>query len=54
MPKSDTAVATIGIDPGKNTLHLVSLDARGGIVAREKVARARIVPRLASVPPCQR
>ena len=23
MPKSNTAVATIGIDPGKNTLHLV-------------------------------
>jgi len=23
------AVVTIGIDPGKNTLHLVGLDARG-------------------------
>ena len=52
MPKSYTAVATIGIDPGKNTLHLVGLDARGGIVLREKVARARIVSRLANVPPC--
>ena len=52
MPKSNTAVATIGIDPGKNTLHLVGLDARGGIVLREKVARARIVSRLANVPPC--
>jgi hypothetical protein len=31
MPrKFDTAVVTIGIDPGKNTLHLVGLDARGG------------------------
>jgi hypothetical protein len=40
MPKSNTAVVTIGIDPGKNTLHLVGLDARGGIVLREKVARA--------------
>src|ERR1700740_1081381 len=53
MPrKSNTAVVTIGIDPGKNTLHLVGLDARGGIVLREKVARARIVSRLANVPPC--
>jgi transposase len=52
MPKSSTAVVTIGIDPGKNTLHLVGLDARGGIVLREKVARARIVSRLANVPPC--
>jgi hypothetical protein len=39
MPrKFDTAVVTIGIDPGKNTLHLVGLDARGEIVLREKVA----------------
>src|ERR1700756_5068218 len=52
MPKSNTAVVTIGIDPGKNTLHLIGLDARGGIVLREKVARARIVSRLAHVPPC--
>jgi transposase len=52
MPKSNTAVVTIGIDPGKNTLHLIGLDARGGIVLREKMARARIVSRLANVPPC--
>ena len=52
MPKCNIAVATIGIDPGKNTLHLVGLDARGGIVLREKVARARIVSWLANVPPC--
>src|SRR6201997_4415473 len=52
MPKSNTAVATIGIDPGKNTLHLVGLDARGGIVLREKVARAGIVSRLSNVAPC--
>jgi hypothetical protein len=53
MPrKSNTAVVTIGIDPGKNTLHLVGLDARGGIVLREKVARARIISWLANVPRC--
>jgi hypothetical protein len=52
MPrKFDTAVVTIGIDPGKNT-HLVGLDARGEIVLREKVARTKIVSRLANVPPC--
>ena len=39
MPRNfDTAVVTIGIDPGKNTLHLVGLDARGEIVLRDKVA----------------
>jgi transposase len=50
--KSNPAVVCIGIDPGKNTLHLVGLDARGAIVLREKVARSKIVSRLANVPPC--
>ena len=50
MPRNfDTAVVTIGIDPGKNTLHLVGLDARGEIVLREKVARTKIVSRLANI-----
>ena len=32
MPRRTNAPAiTIGIDSGKNTLHLVGLDARGGI-----------------------
>ena len=52
MPKSNTAVATIGIDPGKNTLHLVGLDARGGIVLREKVARPHSETTAPLVAPC--
>ena len=40
--KSATTVAhTIGIDTGKNTLHLIGLDDRGAIVLREKIARGR-------------
>ena len=27
--KSNATAVTIGIDPGKNTLHLIGLDARG-------------------------
>ena len=51
--KTDTVVAcTIGIDTGKNTLHLISLDDRGAIVLREKLTRGRIVARLANVPQC--
>ena len=34
LRKFNTAIVTIGIDPGKNTLHLVGLDARGEIVLR--------------------
>jgi transposase len=47
-----STIATIGIDPGKNTMHLVGLDTGGAIVLREKVARDKVVARLANVPPC--
>src|SRR5258705_4166084 len=53
MSKKTAAVArTIGIDTGKNTLHLIGLDDKGAIVLREKVARGRITARLANVPGC--
>src|SRR6266700_7279157 len=44
--------STIGIDTGKNTLHLIGLDDQGTIVLREKLSRSRIVSRLANVPRC--
>jgi hypothetical protein len=46
---SAIAVTSIGIDTGKNTLHLIGLDEHGGIVLREKLARGRIRTRLAPV-----
>ena len=49
---SATFVPTIGIDTGKNTLHLIGLDDKGAIVLREKIARGRIAARLANVPRC--
>ena len=54
MPKRTNAVAvsTIGIDTGKNTLHMIGLDEKGEIVLREKVSRSRIAARLVNVPPC--
>ena len=45
-----TVAHTIGIDTGKNTLHLVGLDDKRAIVLREKVARDRITVRLANMP----
>lgn len=45
-------VTTIGIDMGKNTLHMVGLDTLGAIVLRERVSRGRITSRLANLPPC--
>ena len=54
MSRTTSAVAgsTIGIDTGKNTLHLIGLDEQGMIVLREKLARGRIGGRLANVPAC--
>ena len=54
MPfKTDAVVAhTIGIDTGKNTLHLIGLDEKGAIVLREKLSRGRIAARLVNVPKC--
>jgi transposase len=37
-----TFAHTIGIDTGKNTVHLIGLDDKGAIVLREKIARGRI------------
>ena len=54
MPRTSAvhAVTTIGIDMGKNTLHMIGLDTRGGIVLREKVSRGRITSKLANLPRC--
>ena len=46
------AVTAIGIDMGKNILHMVGLDSRGAIVLREKVSRGRVASRLANLQPC--
>src|SRR6478735_7077747 len=51
--KKDVAVVrTIGIDTGKNTLHMIGLNEKGAIVLREKFSRDRIAARLVNIPPC--
>ena len=54
MPRTTTfhSMTTIGIDMGKNTLHMIGLDSCGAIVLREKVSRGRIASRFANLPPC--
>jgi len=49
---SSRTIATIGIDIGKNTFHLVGLDERGAIVLRQKLSRGQVAARLANMPPC--
>ncbi len=45
-------VSTIGIDIGKNTFHLVGMDASGAIVSRQKVSRGQLEKRFANMKPC--
>src|SRR5262252_3272598 len=53
MPRqSKDTVATLGIDIGKNTFHLVGLNKRGAIVLRQKLSRRQLEARLANLPPC--
>src|SRR5262245_30147254 len=48
----NSAVAVIGIDIGKNSVHIVGHDQRGAIVLRQKWSRSQVVTRLANLPPC--
>ena len=50
--KSNPSVATMGIDIGKNSFHVVGLDQRGAIVLRQKWSRGQVEARLANMPPC--
>jgi transposase len=50
--KLNAAVTVIGIDIGKNSFHIVGLNARGAIVLRQKWSRGQIEARLANLPPC--
>jgi transposase len=49
---TSTTIATIGIDLGKNTFHLVGLDRRGAIASQLKLSRGQLERRLANVPAC--
>ena len=42
----------MGIDIGKNSFHVIGLDARGAIALRQKWSRGEVETRLANMPPC--
>jgi hypothetical protein len=48
---ASAAIATLGIDPGKNSFHLVGQDQRGAIVLWIKLSRAQLTQRLANFHP---
>ncbi len=45
-------VATLGIDIGKNSFHLIGMDTHGAIVLRQKLSRGQVEARLANMPSC--
>jgi transposase len=49
---SNTAIAIVGIDIGKNSFHIVGLDQRSAIVLRQKWLRGQVEARFANMPPC--
>src|SRR5919109_4293915 len=49
---STEVVATIGIDLGKNTFHVIGFDKKGAIILRQKWSRGQVEARLANTPPC--
>ena len=49
---TNLSVATMGIDIGKNSFHVVGLDQRGAIAVRQRWTRSQIGARLANLPPC--
>src|SRR5258705_13631469 len=46
------SVAYVGIDIGKNSFHVVGLDACGAIVLRQKWSRSQVEARFTNMPPC--
>ncbi len=50
--KSSANIATIGIDIGKTTFHLIGQDRHGAILMRARVSRNQLERRLANIPPC--
>jgi transposase len=54
MPRTSSieAIATLGIDIGKNIFHLIGLTQRGAIVLRQRLTRSQLAARLANLPIC--
>ncbi|MER8803545.1 hypothetical protein [Mesorhizobium sp. M0998] len=45
------SIATIGMDLGKSSLHLIGMDARGKVILRQKLSRGRLEGHIANLPP---
>lgn len=48
----DDRVATIGMDLGKRSFHLIGMDTRGKVIMRQKLSRGRLEQCMANLQPC--
>lgn len=48
----DDGVVTIGMGLGKNSFHLIRMNARGKVIMREKLPRGRLDRYMANLKPC--
>jgi transposase len=49
---TNNIVTTIGVDLGKNVFHLIGMNARGAVIFRERLSRAKLPRRLANMTSC--
>jgi len=52
LKQNNVALASVGIDIGKEVFHLVGFDLEGKIVLRRKIRRLALVNELEKLPPC--
>ena len=45
-------IATIGMDLGKRSFHLIGMDARGKVIMRQQLSRGRFEQHMANLQPC--
>lgn len=50
--RSIAPIATLGIDIGKNSCHVIGFDAEGSVVLKQKFTPVKLEARLANAPPC--
>jgi hypothetical protein len=45
-------IATIGMDLGKRSLHLIGMDAHGKVITRQQLSRGRFERHMTNLQPC--
>ncbi len=48
----DDRIATIGMDLGTRSFHLIGMDARGRVIMRQQLSRGRLERHMANLQPC--